>query len=126
MSADRKEFFKKINCDMQNCATYEQLEEICHGSAESVNTFELPQKYETTIVGERLTGDKMVWTLYQESSVSNFGQRFPVNVVGDGNCLPRTGSLLATGTQEHALEISVRIVCELVLHKDSYLSPAYI
>ena len=68
----------------------------------------------------------MAWTLYQESSVSNFGQRFPVNVVGDGNCLPRTGSLLATGTQEHAVGIRVRIVCELVLHKYSYLSPAYI
>ena len=46
----------------------------------------------------------------------------PIQIVGDGNCLPRTASLFLYGTQEHHEEIRYRILKELVEHSSFYLS----
>ena len=51
----------------------------------------------------------------------------PVKVDADGNCLPHSGSFLATGNnQYHHDELRVRIITELVMHKDLYLSGDYL
>ena len=42
----------------------------------------------------------------------------PVSVSADGNCLPRSGSVLAFGHENFADEIRVRLVIELVLNED--------
>lgn len=46
----------------------------------------------------------------------------PISIYGDGNCLPRCGSLLAYGTEERHLEMRARIVLELAVHKSHYLN----
>lgn len=48
----------------------------------------------------------------------------PMDIIADGNCLPRCGSVFAFHTQDHHQEIRVRIIAELVLHEDFYLSDA--
>ncbi len=53
-------------------------------------------------------------------------RKFPASVVGDGNCLPRSGSLLAFGEEEHPHEIRVRIIIELCLHKELYLDDDFL
>jgi hypothetical protein len=47
---------------------------------------------------------------------------FPVTVKGDGNCLPRAGSIFAYGTESHHGDIRLRIAHELIIYKDMYLS----
>ncbi|KAK7110403.1 hypothetical protein V1264_014286 [Littorina saxatilis] len=46
----------------------------------------------------------------------------PIAIYGDGNCLPRCGSVLAWGTQERHLEMRARIALELIINKSHYLS----
>ncbi len=52
--------------------------------------------------------------------------KVPCIIDGDGNCLPRAGSVLAYGSQEHHEEMRLRIVDELVLHQQMYLSDEFL
>ena len=52
--------------------------------------------------------------------------RVPINVVADGNCLPRCGSVYAFGHEKLHPEIRVRIVMELALHQMIYLDNNYL
>ena len=45
----------------------------------------------------------------------------PIAVGGDGNCLPRSASLLAFGNQNQHEELRARIVVELAAHEEFYL-----
>ena len=51
---------------------------------------------------------------------------FPVWVLGDGNCLPRTLSILAFGHLENFVEMRMRIVAELTINIARYVSPSYL
>ena len=51
---------------------------------------------------------------------------FPILVKGDGNCLPRVGSLLAYGSENHHLDIRLRIATELIQFQDNYLDTDYL
>ena len=50
----------------------------------------------------------------------------PIRVEGDGNCFPRTASLLCTGTEERHTEMCVRIAHEMVKHEDVYLNSSFL
>lgn len=51
---------------------------------------------------------------------------FPVLIEADGNCLARVGSLAAYGSEEHHLDIRLRIGLELINHRDLYLDEKYL
>lgn len=51
-----------------------------------------------------------------------FPDLVPIKVSGDGNCLPRSASMLVFGDQQHHVEMRVRLACELALNKDYYLN----
>lgn len=51
---------------------------------------------------------------------------FPCLIYGDGNCLPRCGSLFAYGTEDKHLNIRARIVLHLVKYKEIYLNADFI
>ena len=51
---------------------------------------------------------------------------FPVVIEADGNCLARVGSLAAYGSEEHHLDIRLRIGLELINHRDLYLDEQYL
>ena len=55
-----------------------------------------------------------------------FVSKVAANVLGDGNCLPRTGSILAFGHENNHVEMRYRIILELVTHSEMYLNTAYI
>jgi hypothetical protein len=52
--------------------------------------------------------------------------RFPACIYGDGNCLPRCGSLLAFGDEGYWKEIRVRITLEMALFSEAYLEGDHI
>ncbi|KAK7109352.1 uncharacterized protein [Littorina saxatilis] len=68
----------------------------------------------------RYKTDSMSLDLYPDDGPQGLT---PVSVYGDGNCLPRCGSVLAYGTEGHHLEIRARIAIELAINKDFYLNP---
>ena len=50
----------------------------------------------------------------------------PLEIVGDGNCFPRTVSFMLFGTEGRHIEIRVCIVYEAVLNKAKYLDNSYL
>lgn len=52
--------------------------------------------------------------------------KIPCEVTGDGNCLPRCGSLIAYGMQEYHPEIRLRLVDEMIMFQDKYLNNDYL
>ena len=49
--------------------------------------------------------------------------RFAKQTIGDGNCLPRALSAAIFKNEHFHVELRVRIVCELAINKNIYLSP---
>ena len=64
--------------------------------------------------------------LYRESCEIANASVYPMLVKGDGNCLPRCGSLLAYGSEEYHHDIRIRIALELIMNKTLYLDSAYL
>ena len=50
----------------------------------------------------------------------------PLVVSADGNCCPRSLSILVFGNEERHLEMRVRLVIELALHEQMYLDNDYL
>lgn len=46
---------------------------------------------------------------------------YPAVIYGDGNCLPRSASLIAYGTENQHCEMRRRIVREMIMNKEKYL-----
>ena len=51
---------------------------------------------------------------------------YPISVSGDGNCLPRCGSVAAYLKETNHAEIRLRIAVELIIHKSLYLDADYL
>ena len=50
----------------------------------------------------------------------------PIFVTGDGNCLPRSASVIAYGNEEQHEEFRVRILTELITNEDLYLDDNFL
>ena len=50
----------------------------------------------------------------------------PIQIVADGNCLARCGSMLAYGTESHHSEIRLRIAIEMIQYRHLYLDDNYL
>ena len=50
----------------------------------------------------------------------------PIKIVADGNCLPRTGSMIAFGHENCHEEIRSRIILEQCNNDDVYLNPNHL
>ncbi|XP_061194751.1 uncharacterized protein LOC133202905 [Saccostrea echinata] len=78
-----------------------------------------------SILSTGLTVDEDALNLYP-ADVEQRSVIYPVVVTGDGNCLPYTESVLAFGHKDYCKEMRVRIVFELAIHKELYLSNEYL
>lgn len=52
--------------------------------------------------------------------------KFPVEILPDGNCLPRCGSVLCFASEEHHREIRLRITMDLIINRELYLNDEYL
>ena len=50
----------------------------------------------------------------------------PATIQGDGNCLPRSASLIAYGTEDHYVEMKESKVFEMMRNKKLYLDKKYL
>ena len=121
----RKTFFEHILLAMEKLTTTKELLSFCASpSCRIPDRFEIPAQHVTTIVASKLTVDKVALQLYPNEVILGKidpATRFPVIVLGDGNCLPRAGSVIAFGDEDHFTEMRVRIVIESVLDDDEVL-----
>ena len=97
---------------------------IPQGSAEAVKNFPVaaqPDWYVTAI--PQGSTDAVSLPLKPDDAPPH---HFPVWVLGDGNCLPRTLSILAFGHPENFVEMRMRIIAELTINIAHYVSPSYL
>ena len=78
----------------------------------------LPEVVERSVVNTRSYLDKNSIELKPHDVDENL---HPLSIYGDGNCLPRCGSILAYGTQDKHAEIPLRLLLELAQHRHYYL-----
>lgn len=103
------------------CQSYEDLDIV----ADQLQLSPISEKTpDVTITTHKRTVDKASMSLVpNDDGLENL---FPCLIYGDGNCLPRCGSLFAYGTENKHLDIRARIVLHLVKYKEIYLNADFI
>ena len=102
---------------MQLSTTYEQLESI----VSSHQGPSLPDSRDHSVVSTKTCIDQLSLKVIDR----DLGL-WPIQVYGEGNCLPSSLSLIHYGTPNHKDEMRARIVVEGVLHKDKYLDEGHL
>ena len=70
--------------------------------------------------------DQQAYTLLRDVDELKDRNLYPLLTKADGNCLPRSGSFLAYGTEEYHVDIRLRIALEMMVHKDVYMDPDFL
>ena len=120
----RKTFFDQLQNEMAAATSYAGVHRIVVRTAEAVKNFPVaaqPDLYVTAIPQGSI--DAISLPLKPDDAPPH---HFPVWVLGDGNCLPRTLSILAFGHPENFVEMRMRIVAELTINIARYVSPSYL
>ena len=100
------------------CITMQELKRHVEG----LNFYKLPPYTQKTFCITGKTFDKNSLTLLPtDIPVEPKQELFPEVIVGDGNCLPRSASVLVYGTENKHSEMRQKIVLELVKNEDLYL-----
>ncbi|XP_076446314.1 uncharacterized protein LOC143283825 [Babylonia areolata] len=117
----RKSFFTTLQTRLQNAATHSFYDlKVLAVKAEKHEAYKsssigLYSEFDSTLYhADRISKD-----LYPEDAPDHLE---PVEITGDGNCLPRSVSVLAYGTQDHHQELRTRIIVEMAAHEDHYTS----
>ena len=122
---ERSTFFEYTLEDLEQSVSYQELERKCIDINQRMQKFQIDFEYMPSIMNTGLAVDEDAMDLYPADTVQN-EVLYPVNVVGDGNCLPYTGSIHGFGSDKRGIEMRVRIIVEAVMHKDQYLSQSYL
>ncbi|XP_070193526.1 uncharacterized protein [Littorina saxatilis] len=122
--ASREGAFKTVQQEMCAASTYDELYSVIESNMEIIQHYQVtaaPSLHVTDIPSAQIDAQSLAlrpgdvpWDLY------------PICIYGDGNCFPRTLSVLAFGRPDHHTEMRVRIVAELVLNYNIYLSTSYL
>ena len=70
-----------------------------------------------TFDAKQYAADQSSLSLYPDDAP----ELVPIEVYGDGNCLPRSASIFESGSQTHHEEMRTRIVVKLAAHGNHYL-----
>jgi hypothetical protein len=118
-SSARKEYFKNLSQDLQQAAQHSFAElKKAAGAAETEMTNKWPVTCMEGLEASHYREDCHAADLYP----SDAPRLIPIQIYGDGNCLPRSASLLACGSEDKHVEMRVRMTIELAIHDEFYLS----
>ena len=111
--------FEDIHDKMKKCTTFAELEQLCQHILPLLPiSHDIPGDLD-----ENLQVDEQSSELLREANIFSLEA---LSVVADGNCLPRCASILLYNSQEKHVEMRVRIIVELVVHKDTYLDDSFL
>ena len=121
-ATDRHDYFASIQGLLVNCRSYASMKLTIPDTF--LYPFEPTPPSETTLQG--MPEDAVAAQLLSQVTGIETSTMWPVHVLGDGNCCPRSASLLFTGSNDRHTEMRVRIVRELLLHDDRYLDSSFL
>jgi hypothetical protein len=112
---------KTITADLIHCPFSVQYEKVICMSVEP-----LVPREELSVVGLGGIIDKTANDLLNGMNDVPGIKKYPMMINGDGNCLPRCGSVLAYGTEDFHADIRLRIAMELIEHKSVYMDSSHL
>ncbi|XP_021343382.1 uncharacterized protein LOC110443481 isoform X1 [Mizuhopecten yessoensis] len=119
----RQAYFETIQTKLSLVEDFNSVKSRCNSISQYIEqTFSIRDLPTLDVRGYHL--DNVASTLYPHDDSPN--NLVPIRTVGDGNCLPRVGSLFAFGNEKHHVEMRVRIFMELCQFEDYYLDDSYL
>ena len=103
---------------MQRCRTYEQLVNTVETHEDAIQQY--PVAVQTTILQSTYEIDN------HAQELNPLDETIQIKIYGDGNCLPRCGSILAMGHENSHIEIRVRIMIKQGRNAKQYLDNEHI
>ena len=125
---ERHAYFEAKMREIRSLDTYEELETCAYQFTEECENIygHVSLDLNVSIVESKFTGDSVAQELLPDDLPDELTTLIPVNVLGDGNCLARSASVLAFGDERHHVEIRYRIILELLTHSELYLNLDYV
>jgi hypothetical protein len=120
----REKHFEILLKRLSACRHFDKLSALCVQAKEEIATHKIKGKPSEIYVMQGFDVDQDSYEIAPGDLPGPI--RIPIKTVGDGNCLPRCGSLFAFGTERRHIEIWTRIVIELVVNEDLYLDDVYL
>ncbi|XP_033759192.1 uncharacterized protein LOC117341455, partial [Pecten maximus] len=119
----RHAYFKALQIALSHNDDFDSMRNHCNSYAQHIDkTYpigDLP-----VLDGENYKQDWVASSLYPcDDSPDN---HVPIKTGGDGNCLPRIGSLFVFGNEKQHVEFRVRIFMELCRFEDTYLDNSFL
>ena len=112
---------RKLASQIQGAQDHEKMV-ICQSLMDSLTPITVRKDLNLTEVGNV---DTKSMALLSDCDLPG-SPKYAVSIVGDGNCLPRCGSLLAYGSEIFHKDIRLRVAIELIVHKELYLSEGHL
>lgn len=102
-----------------SCSTYQELKKI----TKAMEIEEIPDMDSRTFCNTGKVIDNSSLNLVpNDIPLKPTSQLYPATIYGDGNCLPRAGSVLAYGHENNHLELRKRITIELTKNENLFLN----
>lgn len=114
----RSTFFSDVQSIFSSCTSFDELLVAVREISPSLDMFPLPSAPFHTLRSSGSNVDEIALKHFAPLGIKHL---FPVETVGDGNCVPRALSLHCFGDQDSHLEIRVRIVHEMVSNSMDYM-----
>ena len=119
----RLQFFASLQEKLVRAESFESLVNICSENVHSISAYNLhvTEKFIATTPGLSVDAVSM-HRLPQDAPDGHL----PISITGDGNCFPRTVSVLTSGTESHHVEMRVRIITEMAVNFIMYTDPIFL
>lgn len=119
----RKAYFQALQTALLRIDDFDSIKSHCSSYSKHIDKT-YPIEDLPVLDGSKYLTDHDAISLYPHGDAPC--SHVPIQTVGDGNCLPRVGSLFAFGTEEHHVEIRVRIFMELCRFEDTYVDNSFL
>ncbi|XP_052084922.1 uncharacterized protein LOC127722119 [Mytilus californianus] len=119
--SDRDALFIQLQYKLINCSSFDEFQAECLNSLTLIEGFEVNVNHHISILNLRCGIDKAALQLLGEEFLAV--NMYPIEVYGDGNCLPRCGAVF---TGLHHIELRVRIAIEGIAFEHLYMDNKFL
>ena len=112
-TSERYRHFSHVQAVLSSCKSFSAMQSVCP------ENFPYPMPEFTSRTCQMSSTTHAPSDALLEKAFHTFTLK-SVDITADGNCLPRTISVITSGTQDSHVEMRVRMVAELLHHRDYY------
>jgi len=124
---ERKSFFEKLQRKLKSVRNYTELADTLEKECaiKKYQTFTSKHRNVSEVICTKCDVDEYSTNILPFDILGN-ASLIARKVCGDGNCLFRSGSIIAVGHEDFHTELRIRCVSEMCLNEDLYLDPDHL